>query len=61
MIGTVYPPPPPPPLSRLVREDARPGHNCPKCGSSMSRKWWIFGALKCIHPECGCGIGTEKK
>lgn len=47
------PAPPPPPLSRAVREDVHPFHACPRCHSSMARKWWVFGRRKCIHPECG--------
>jgi len=26
---------------------------CPKCKSSMKRKWLLFGKAKCIHPKCG--------
>lgn len=26
---------------------------CPKCKSSMRRKWLLFGKAKCIHPKCG--------
>lgn len=52
-----YPEPPKPPLYRMVREDTRPGNFCPKCHSSMARKYWLFGKLKCIHPECGYVYG----
>jgi len=25
---------------------------CPKCGSSLNRKWLFFKDGRCIHPEC---------
>lgn len=55
----IPPPPPPPPLSRMIREDVRPDHFCPKCHSSMARKWYIFGRRKCVHPKCGYVDGSE--
>lgn len=55
----IPPPPPPPPLCRMIQEDVRPDHTCPKCHSSMVRKWYIFGRRKCIHPECGYVDGSE--
>lgn len=53
------PPPPKPPLCRIVREGSWPVKFCPKCHSSMVRKWWMFSPLKCIHPECGYVRGQE--
>lgn len=51
MYGRHVPPPPKPPLTRYVRDDC--DAICSKCGSSMMRRFWLFGPLKCIHPECG--------
>jgi hypothetical protein len=45
------PDPPKPPLNRHLRDGC--GWICPKCESSMVRKYIIVGELKCIHPECG--------
>lgn len=39
------------PLYRLIREGC--WRLCDKCGSSVARKYWLFGKLRCIHPECG--------
>ncbi|AUR95918.1 hypothetical protein NVP1214O_69 [Vibrio phage 1.214.O._10N.222.54.F11] len=41
-------PKPAPPLTRHISA----GHSkeCPKCNSSMIRRWL---SLKCIHPDCG--------
>lgn len=54
---TKPPPPPPPmppkpPLCRYILEGGGAGI-CPKCGSSVVRKYWLFGELECIHPQCG--------
>ena len=50
----VPPPPPPPPLCRhILSHDIFGSKRCPECGSSMKRKYVVFGTSKCIHPECG--------
>lgn len=41
---------PKPPPSRIIREGS--GHFCPKCGSTMLRRYWLIGQLKCIQKEC---------
>lgn len=54
------PPPPAPPLNRHIRSTfteilvgpQRTGE-CPKCESTMVRKYVFFGKKKCIHPKCG--------
>lgn len=46
------PPPPNPPLNRIILESGGAGV-CPKCGSSVVRKYWLLGEIECIHPQCG--------
>ena len=45
------PPPPPPPISPRILETGGCGI-CPKCHSSLTRKYWLFGEKKCIHTLC---------
>jgi len=42
------------PLSRVINE-TRQVAICPKCNSSMIRKYWVylFGKKKCINKNCG--------
>lgn len=47
----MIPAPPKPPHSRLLKDNG--DYLCPKCGSTVVKKYWLFGQLKCIHPECG--------
>jgi hypothetical protein len=44
-------PPHPPPLSPRILEGGGCGI-CPKCHSSLTRKYWLFGEKKCIHTLC---------
>lgn len=57
--SAVPPPPPRAPLSRMVVEGALRWKYCPKCSNTMLYKWWLFGQLKCAHPECGYVAGSE--
>ncbi len=41
-------PKPAPPLTRHILVGL--SKECPKCNSSMDRRWF---SLKCIHPDCG--------
>jgi hypothetical protein len=41
---------PKPPIFPIIREDC--GLECPKCGSTLIRKWLIFKTDKCIQPLC---------
>jgi hypothetical protein len=55
MARSMKPPPPPPPPkfppTSMIRE-SDVGPYCPKCGSSLKRKWMLFKSEKCIQPEC---------
>jgi len=46
----VLPKPPKRTHLRLIREYAF--FSCPKCGSTADKKYWFWGPMKCIHPEC---------
>ena len=50
MNNTYMPLPPKPPLDRLIYESDI--GECPKCKSSLKRKWLFFKSRHCIHPEC---------
>ena len=38
------------PINRLIKESS--SGECKVCGSTVERKYWIFGKKKCIHPKC---------
>jgi len=44
-----------PRISTRVINETRHVSFCPKCHSSMIRKYWIyfFGGTRCINKECG--------
>lgn len=42
---------PSPILGRMLFEGDL-GPFCPKCKSSLKKKWWFFRTTKCIHPDC---------
>lgn len=46
----IPPPKPEPPLSRLLREGAY--FSCVRCHSSATRRYWLFGRLRCDNPRC---------
>lgn len=41
---------PKPPLVIIIREGC--SLFCPKCGSSMTKKYFFFGKKECINEEC---------
>lgn len=45
------PPPPKPPLCRYLYEFDM-GPFCPKCESSLVKRWFFWRRGGCINPEC---------
>lgn len=43
---------PEPPLNRHILDSIFVIGFCDLCGSSIKRKWLIFGEKYCIHPQC---------
>lgn len=37
------------------------GPLCPKCKSTMMKKYFFFGKMMCIHPKCGYEYNKEKR
>lgn len=67
MAKSMKPPPPPPPppprefpVGSLIR-DGDFGPYCPKCGSSLKRKWLLFKSEKCIEPKCENYYGRDQQ
>jgi len=50
---------PPAPPNRLIYEFDDGAGNCPKCASSLKRKWIFFKTKHCIQPQCENYFGNK--
>jgi hypothetical protein len=51
--------PQPPPNRLILESDGLPSHLCPRCGSSLKRKYMFFRTKKCIQPLCSNYFGEK--
>jgi hypothetical protein len=46
------------PINRLIKESSL--GECKICGSTANKKYWLFGQVRCINPQCPTNKEKEK-